>query len=120
MLEYKDLLYHFVKKEISVLYKQTILGFSWAIIRPLFTMVIFTFIFGKLAKMPNDGVPYPLFSYVALVPWTYFSTSMIRSTESLISNAGIFTKVYFPRLIIPITPVISALIDFAIAISIVF
>lgn len=118
--QYKDLLYYFVKKEVVVLYKQTILGFSWAILRPLFTMLIFTFIFGNLAKMPSDGVPYPIFSYVALVPWTYFSTSMVRSTESLISNAGIFTKVYFPRIIIPITPVISGLIDFSIALTIVF
>ena len=119
LLRYKDLLYFMVKREVTVLYKQTILGFSWAIIRPVFSMIIFSIIFGKLAKIPRDGIPYPVFSYVALVPWTYFSTAMTRSTQSLISGAGIFTKVYFPRLIIPLTPVIAGLVDFVIALAVV-
>ncbi len=107
-------------REIKVLYKQTILGFSWAIIRPVFSMIIFSIIFGKLAKIPSDGIPYPIFSYTALVPWTYFATAMTKSTQSLVGNAGIFTKVYFPRLIIPLTPVIAGLVDFLISLSIVF
>ena len=119
LLRYKDLLYFMVKREVTVLYKQTILGFSWAIIRPVFSMIIFSIIFGNLAKIPSDGIPYPVFSYVALVPWTYFSTAMTRSTQSLISGAGIFTKVYFPRLIIPLTPVIAGLVDFVIALAVV-
>ena len=119
ILHYKDLLYFMVKREVTVLYKQTILGFSWAIIRPVFSMIVFSIVFGGLAKVPSDGIPYPVFSYVALVPWTYFSTAMTRSTQSLVSGSGIFTKVYFPRMIIPLTPVISGLVDFTIALSVV-
>jgi lipopolysaccharide transport system permease protein len=113
--EYRDLLYFMVRRDISVLYKQTILGFAWAIIRPLFSMVIFSVVFGRWAKVPSDGIPYPIFSYAALVPWTYFSGAMTGATQSLISNSSMFTKVYFPRLIIPLTPIISGLLDFAIA-----
>lgn len=119
LIEYKDLLYFMVKREIIILYKQTILGFLWAIIRPVFSMIVFSVIFGNLAKIPSDGIPYPVFSYVALVPWTYFSTALTKSTGSLISGTGIFTKVYFPRLIIPITPVIAGLVDFGIALGVV-
>lgn len=119
LFRYKDLLYFMVKKDVTVLYKQSILGFSWAIIRPVFSMVIFSIIFGSLAKIPTDNIPYPIFSYVALVPWTYFSTAMTKSTNSLISGAGIFTKVYFPRIIIPLTPVIAGLVDFIIAFAVV-
>lgn len=108
-----------VKREITVLYKQTILGLSWAIIRPVLSMVIFSVIFGKLANIPSDGIPYPVFSYTALVPWLYFSTAMNRSTQSLLGGANIFTKVYFPRIIIPLTPVIAGLVDFIIAMTIV-
>jgi lipopolysaccharide transport system permease protein len=113
--EYRDLFYFLVWRDIKVLYKQTILGFSWAIIRPLFTMIVFTVVFGRLAKVPSDGVPYPLFSFAALLPWTYFSTSMTNSTNSLITNANMLTKVYFPRLIIPTVPVLANLVDFGIA-----
>lgn len=118
--EYKDLFYFLVLRDIKAIYKQTVLGFSWAIIRPVFSMVVFTIVFGKLAKIPSDGIPYPIFAYAALVPWTYFSTAMTFSTQSLISSAGIFTKVYFPRLIIPLTPVLSKLFDFCIAFIILF
>ena len=120
LLQYIDLFYFLVLREIKVLYKQTILGFSWAIIRPVFSMIIFSIIFGELAKIPSDGIPYPIFSYTALVPWVYFSSSMVKSTQSLIGSTGIFTKVYFPRMIIPLTPVIAGLVDFIIALGIVF
>ena len=117
LYRYKDLLYFLSKREITILYKQTILGFSWAIIRPFFSMIIFSLIFGNLASILSDGIPYPIFSYVALVPWTYFSIAMTKSTQSLVSTTNIFTKVYFPRLIIPITPLLSGLVDFLIALS---
>lgn len=113
--EYKDLFYFLVWRDIKVLYKQTILGFAWAIIRPVFSMIVFSIVFGRLAKVPSDGVPYPIFSYAALVPWTYFSTAMTASTQSLIGNANMLTKVYFPRLVIPMTPVFATLVDFGIA-----
>ena len=119
LFRYKDLLYFMVRREVIILYKQTILGFAWAIIRPVTSMIVFSIVFGGLANVPSDGVPYPVFSYVALVPWTYFSTAMTKSTQSLIGGAGIFTKVYFPRLIIPLTPVIAGLVDFIIALGVV-
>jgi homopolymeric O-antigen transport system permease protein len=113
--QYRDLFLLLVWRDVTVLYKQTILGFAWAIIRPLFSMVVFSVVFGRLTKMPTDGIPYPIFSYAALVPWTYFSTAMTNATQSLIGNANMITKVYFPRLFIPLTPVFSGLIDFAIS-----
>jgi len=120
LFNYKDLFYFLVLRDIKVLYKQTILGFSWAIIRPVFSMIILSFIFGVMAKIPSDDIPYPIFSYIALVPWTYFSTSVLKSTQSLLNNIGVFNKVYFPRIIIPLVPAISGLIDFFISINIVF
>ena len=116
--EYRDLFFFLVWRDIKVLYKQTALGFAWAILRPVFSMVIFSVVFGQLAKLPSDGVPYPIFAYAALVPWTYFSTAITKSTQSLISNANMLTKVYFPRLIIPMTPVLAGLVDFVIAFAI--
>jgi lipopolysaccharide transport system permease protein len=113
--QYKDLFYFLVWRDIKVLYKQTVLGFVWAIIRPVFSMIVFSIVFGRLAQIPSDGLPYPIFSYTALVPWTYFSTAMSESTNSLVSNARMLTKVYFPRLVIPMTPVLATLVDFAIA-----
>jgi lipopolysaccharide transport system permease protein len=113
--ESKDLLYFLVWRDIRVLYNQTILGFTWAIIRPLVSMVIFSVVFGELAKMPSDGVPYSLFSFAALVPWTFFSSAMVESSSSLVANVNMLTKVYFPRLVIPLTPVLAKLVDFAIA-----
>jgi lipopolysaccharide transport system permease protein len=113
--EYKDLFYFLVWRDIKVLYKQTIFGFSWAIIRPVISMIVFSVIFGELAQVPSDGVPYPIFAYTALLPWTYFSSSMTASTDSLIGNTGMLTKVYFPRLVIPLTPVLAKLVDFVIA-----
>ena len=117
---HRDLLYFLVLRDVKVLYKQTALGFTWAIIRPVFNMVVFTIVFGRLAKVSSDGVPYPIFSYAALVPWTYFSSAMSGSVQSLIASRGVFTKVYFPRIFIPLTPVIAKLVDFAIAFTILF
>lgn len=115
---YKDLLYFMVKRDITVLYKQTIMGFAWAIMNPFFSMIVFSVVFGRLANVPSDGIPYPVFSYAALLPWTYFSGSLSGSTTSLIGQSGIFTKVYFPRIFIPLTPVLAKLMDFFIAFSI--
>ena len=120
LIEYRDLFYFLVLRDVKALYKQTILGFSWAIIRPVFSMLVFSLVFGGLAKVPSDGIPYPVFSYTALIPWTYFSTAMTFSAQSLIGGRGIFTKVYFPRLIIPLVAVLSKLVDFAISFIILF
>ena len=120
LIEYRDLFYFLIKRDVLAIYKQTVLGFTWAIIRPVFSMIVFSVVFGGLAKIPSDGIPYPIFSYVALIPWTYFAAAMNTSTQSLISGKGIFTKVYFPRLIIPLIPVLSKLVDFAIAFVILF
>jgi len=120
LIEYRDLFYFLIKRDVLAIYKQTVMGFTWALIRPVFSMIIFSVIFGGLAKVPSDGIPYPIFSYVALIPWTYFSAAMNASTQSLISGKGIFSKVYFPRLIIPLTPIFSKLVDFTIAFIILF
>jgi len=114
---YRDLFYFLVLRDIKILYKQTILGFGWAILRPFFSMIVFSVVFGRLAKVPSDGIPYPVFSYSALVPWTYFQTAMTHSTNSLIQSVQVFTKVYFPRIFIPMTPVIAGLVDFVISLS---
>lgn len=104
-----------VKRDLIVIYKQSVLGFLWAIINPVFSMLLFTIVFGKLAGIPSDGIPYPIFSYCALIPWTYFSNTLNTSGVSLISSASVFTKVYFPRIIIPLTPVMSKLFDLLIS-----
>ncbi len=118
--EYKDLIYFLILRDVKELYKQTVIGFSWAILKPFIKMIVFSIVFGGIAKIPSDDIPYPLFVYAGLVPWEYFSNSLTRSTSSLISGSGIFTKVYFPRLIMPIVPCIATLVDFTIALSIVF
>ena len=115
LVAYRDLFFFLVWRDIKVVYSQTVLGFLWAIIRPVFSMIVFSVVFGRLARMPSDNIPYPVFSYVALIPWTYFSTALSGSTQSLISNVNMITKVYFPRLIIPLTPVLAGLVDFAIS-----
>ena len=115
LYRYRDLFRFLVWRDVKAKYAQTILGFAWAILRPLFSMIIFTFIFGKLAKVPSDGIPYPIFSFCAMVPWTYFSTSLTGATTSLIGGQNLITKVYFPRLVVPLTPVFAALVDFVIA-----
>jgi len=116
---YRDLFYFLVARDIKVVYKQTVLGFMWAILRPVFSMIVFSVVFGRLAKVPSDGIPYPIFSYAALVPWTYFQTSISNSTNSLVANSNVITKVYFPRIIIPLGPVAAGLVDFVIALSII-
>lgn len=117
---YRELFYFFVWRDIKVRYKQTILGALWAIIQPFFTMIVFTIFFGKFAKMPSEGVPYPVFSYTALVPWTYFSTAVGYSGNSLVGNSDLLTKVYFPRFAIPASAALSGIIDFFIASVILF
>lgn len=114
---YRDLLYILTERDIKVRYKQTILGALWAIIQPLFTMLIFTLFFGRLAGMPSDGIPYPIFAYAGLLPWTFFSNAVTNSGNSLVGNSNLITKVYFPRMIIPIASVGAGLVDFAIAFS---
>src|ERR1700738_5128011 len=113
--EYRELLYFLVWRDIKVRYKQTTLGAAWAIIQPFFSMVVFSLFFGKLAKIPSDGIPYPIFSFTALVPWTFFSTGLTQASNSLVGSSHLITKVYFPRLIIPVATVMAGIVDFALA-----
>lgn len=113
--EYRELLYFLTWRDIKVRYKQTILGAAWAILQPLLTMIVFSIFFGRLAGMPSDGVPYPVFSYAALVPWQLFASGMSQAAVSLVSDARLITKIYFPRLALPIANVFSALVDFGLA-----
>ncbi len=117
---YRDLFLFLVWRDIKVRYAQTVLGAGWAILQPVLAMVVFTVIFGNFAKIPSDGVPYPVFSLAALVPWIYFSTALTTASNSLIANPNLITKVYLPRLVIPIAPVLAGLVDFAIALVILF
>src|SRR5437867_744386 len=113
--EYRELLYFLTWRDIKIRYKQTALGAAWAIIQPFFTMVVFSLFFGKLAKVPSDGIPYPIFSYTALVPWTFFANGLLQSSNSLVANSNLLKKIYFPRLAIPIATVFSGIVDFALA-----
>ena len=113
--DYRELLYFFTVRDIKVRYKQTAVGAAWAIIQPLMSMLIFTLIFGRLAKMPSDGIPYPIFSFSGLVPWTFFATSLQGASLSVVGNARLLTKVYFPRLTIPVAPVLASTVDFSIS-----
>lgn len=112
---YRDLLLFLIWRDVTVRYKQTLLGAAWAVIQPFFTMIVFSLFFGRLAKVPSDGIPYPIFAYTALLPWTYFSTALGQGANSLVGSANLITKVYFPRLIIPVSTVVAGLVDFAIA-----
>jgi len=118
--KYRELLYFLTKREIQVRYKQTILGGLWAIIQPLFAMVVFTLFFGRLAKMPSDGIPYPVFVYAGLLPWTYFANALSNSGNSLVGSANLISKVYFPRIIIPGSYALAGLLDLFIAMIILF
>ena len=118
--KYRDLFYFMVWREIKGMYAQTILGLSWAILQPLLQIMIFTVIFGKIAKVSTDGIPYFLFSSVAIIPWTYMSQAMTSSSQSLITGQNMLGKVYFPRIIFPITPILSKLVDFGISVFIIF
>lgn len=115
---YRELLYFLTWREIKVRYKQTILGFAWAILQPFFMMVVFTLFFGNLAKIPSEGIPYPLFNYAALLPWTLFAEGITRSSTSMVANVNLIQKVYCPRLVMPISGILSPLVDFAIAFTI--
>jgi len=110
-----ELLYFLVWRDVKLRYKQTAIGAGWSILQPLITMVLFTAVFSGIAKIPSDGVPYPLFAYAALLPWSYFAQALSRGGNSLVSNSHLLTKVYFPRLIIPLSAVVSPLVDLAVA-----
>ena len=110
--EYRELLYFLVWRDIKVRYKQTVLGAGWAILQPFFTMIVFTIFFGRLASMPSDGVPYPIFAYAALVPWTFFANGLTQAINSVVGGSNLIKKVYFPRLIMPIGAVMSGIVDF--------
>ena len=115
---YRELIYFFVWRDIKVRYKQTALGAAWAIIQPFVTMIVFSIFFGKLAKMPSDGIPYPIFTYCALLPWNYFSGAVTRASNSTVQGANLIRKIYFPRLATPLSATVSGLVDFAIAFSV--
>lgn len=116
--KYRELLYFLIWRDIKVRYKQTIIGAAWAIIQPFFTMVVFSLFFGWLAKIPSDGIPYPIFSYAALVPWMFFANGLSQSSDSLVGSANLIKKVYFPRLAIPTAAVLSGIVDFVLAFSV--
>jgi len=113
--EYRELLYFLIWRDIKVRYKQTVLGATWAIIQPFFTMVVFSLFFGKLAKIPSDGIPYPIFSYAALVPWAFFANGLNQASNSLVGNSNLIKKVYFPRMAMPIASVLGGIVDFVLA-----
>jgi lipopolysaccharide transport system permease protein len=112
---YRELLYFLTKRDIKVRYKQTVLGGLWAVIQPAFTMLVFTLFFGRLAKMPSDGLPYPIFVYAGLLPWTYFANAVSASGNSLVGSSNLITKVYFPRIVVPASAALAGLLDFFIA-----
>jgi lipopolysaccharide transport system permease protein len=118
--EYRELLYFLVWRDVKVRYKQTALGAAWAILQPLLAMVVFTIFFGKLAGVGSEGLPYPIFSYTALLPWTFFAQGLSQSSDSLVGSANLVSKVYFPRLVIPTASVLAGVVDFAIAFVVLF
>jgi len=112
---YRELVFFMIWRTLKVRYKQTLLGATWAVIQPLMTMIVFNFIFGNVAKVPTDNIPYPIFSYTALLPWGLFTTALNQASRSLTANQNMVTKIYFPRLVLPISSVLAGLVDFAIA-----
>src|SRR2546427_8529580 len=112
---YRELFYFLAWRDVLVRYKQTVIGFAWALIRPFLTMVVFVFVFSKLAKLPSDGVPYPILVFAALLPWQFFANAFTEAGNSLISNANLISKVYFPRLVVPTSAVIVSFVDFLIS-----
>jgi homopolymeric O-antigen transport system permease protein len=116
--EYRELLYFLIWRDVKVRYKQTVLGAAWAIIQPFLTMVVFSLFFGHLAKVPSDGIPYPLFTFAALVPWTFFANGLTQASNSLVGSANLVKKVYFPRLVIPIASVLSGAVDLLLALGV--
>ena len=115
LFRYRELFYFLAWRDILVRYKQTVIGVLWAVVRPLLTMIVFTFVFGRIAKLPAEGVPYPVMVFAAMLPWQLFATSLSEGSNSLISNANLISKVYFPRLIVPASAVIVSFVDFAIS-----
>jgi len=115
LLLYRELIFFMTWRDLKVRYKQTLLGASWAILQPFLTMVVFSIFFGNLAKVPSDGVPYPIFSFTALIPWTLFSKALQDASRSLVANSHMITKVYFPRMILPLSSVMAGVVDFLIA-----
>jgi lipopolysaccharide transport system permease protein len=115
MWAYRELLFFLTWRDVKVRYKQTALGAAWAILQPTLTMIVFSLVFGRLAKMPSDGIPYPLFALSGLIPWQLFSYALTQSSNSVVNNKNLVSKVYFPRLIVPLAAVLSGLVDFAIA-----
>ncbi|HMA33565.1 MAG TPA: ABC transporter permease [Chloroflexia bacterium] len=113
--EYRELIYFLIWRDVKVRYKQTVLGAAWAIIQPFFTMVVFSLFFGQLAKVPSDGIPYPIFSFAALVPWSFFVNGLNQAANSMVTSSNLIKKVYFPRLIVPISTVVSGIVDFGLA-----
>jgi len=118
LLQYRELLYFLTWRDIKVRYKQTVLGGFWAVIQPLMTMVVFSIFFGRLAKIPSDGIPYPIFSYAALTPWALFSSGLTKASASLVGNANLVRKIYFPRIISPMAAVLTGLVDFLLAFAV--
>ena len=116
--DYRELLYFFIWRDIKVRYKQTVIGAAWAVIQPFLAMVVFSVFFGRFARIPSEGLPYPIFAYCALVPWTYFANSLTNATNTMVANQRVITKVYFPRLILPLSAVLSGLPDFLISFSV--
>ena len=116
--QYRELLFFLIWRDIKVRYKQTALGAAWAVLQPVFTMVVFSLFFGKLARVPSDGIPYPVFSYCALLPWQLFAYALSESSNSVVANERLISKVYFPRLVVPIAGVLAGLMDFAIAFAV--
>ena len=118
--EFRELLYFFTWRDIKVRYKQTVLGASWAILQPLFAMLVFSVVFGRLANMPSDGIPYPLFSFAALVPWYFFANGIGSASNSLVVGSNLLKKVYFPRMALPISAIFGGFVDFVLAFSVLF
>jgi lipopolysaccharide transport system permease protein len=118
--EYRELLYFLVWRDLKIRYKQTLIGVAWAVIQPLFTMIVFSVFFGRLAGLPSDGVPYPIFYYTALLPWTYFANALTQASNSIVAHQQVITKVYFARVLLPVSAVLAGLADFAVAAAILF
>src|ERR1700676_507981 len=112
---YRDLIYFFVWRDIKVRYKQTVIGAAWAVLQPVLTMLVFSLFFGKLAHIPSEGLPYPIFYYSALLPWMYFSAALQNTTNTIVENQRLITKVYFPRLALPLSSVLSGLVEFGVS-----
>jgi lipopolysaccharide transport system permease protein len=115
LLEYRELLYFLAWRDVQVRYKQTVIGVGWAVLQPVITMIVFTAIFGRFAKIPSDGVPFPIFTFSALIPWTFFATALNRSIASVVADAHLISKVYFPRLILPLAGTLVGIVDFSIS-----